>query len=117
MIAGLPGTGIGGLYYLLLALWMPFREFLSGRRGSSNPDRRRLVRRQVALTVCVVAGLWVTGWVMGWLLLVLLPVVLGPAPSGSGSLVVNVLTLPPILLTLGVLVAVYVGVRVLRLVV
>jgi len=73
--------------------------------------------RQVALTVCVVAGLWVTGWVMGWLLLVLLPVVLGPAPSGSGSLVVNVLTLPPILLTLGVLVAVYVGVRVLRLVV
>lgn len=67
MIAGLPGTGIGGLFYLILGLWMPFREALAGFRGRSNMMRRRQVARQLLLTVGIIVGMGLTGEMIGWL--------------------------------------------------
>jgi hypothetical protein len=61
MIAGLPGTGISGLFYLLSAFWMPIAEiarFLSGRKRQSN---WKLVFLQFALATGIFAALGVTG--------------------------------------------------------
>lgn len=56
MIAGLPGTGIGGLFYLLLIALMPLRAL--ARRPAHAPSPWPLVGRQVALALGVLASLW-----------------------------------------------------------
>jgi hypothetical protein len=44
MTVGLPGTGIGGIFYILLALLLPIREVWLTITGRSSPARwRRLV--------------------------------------------------------------------------
>ena len=45
--AGLPGTGLGGLFYLLLAFWMPFAELPRTLRGRSSRARWRAGRDAV----------------------------------------------------------------------
>jgi hypothetical protein len=58
---GLPGTGIGGLYYLLLVCWMPLRAL--GRlvigRGVA---RWRGIAVLLALVAAILGALWVEGW-------------------------------------------------------
>jgi hypothetical protein len=68
MIAGVPGTGIGGIYYVLLVAWMPVREFirmLAGARGF----RLRTIATLVVLAVTIVGALWVEAVVLKWLLM------------------------------------------------
>lgn len=55
--AGLPGTGLGGLFYILLALWMPLAELYRTARGRSSPARWRQVATQFALACGIVAAL------------------------------------------------------------
>lgn len=59
--AGLPGTGLGGLFYLLLAFWMPLAELPRTLRGESSRERWRRIGTQVALAGGIVAALSVTG--------------------------------------------------------
>jgi hypothetical protein len=54
--AGLPGTGLGGLFYLALAFWMPLAELPKTLRGQSSWARWRLVGTQVALACGIVAA-------------------------------------------------------------
>jgi hypothetical protein len=65
--AGLPGTGIGGLFYLLCALLMPVREaykyVISG--GSYRPDARALM--QAGMAAGIIVMIYVTGLLMLWL--------------------------------------------------
>ncbi len=51
MTVGIPRAGIGGLFYLASALWMPVQESWNAVRGKSTPKRRALVARQFLLTV------------------------------------------------------------------
>lgn len=62
MNAGLPGTGIGGLFYILLALLMPLRELYLTARGRSSRERWLLVLQQLMIAVGIVAALGATGW-------------------------------------------------------
>jgi hypothetical protein len=62
MNAGLPGTGIGGLFYVVLALLMPLRELYLTARGRSSPERWRLVLQQTLIACGIVASLAATGW-------------------------------------------------------
>ena len=62
MNAGLPGTGIGGLFYVLLALLMPVRELYLTARGRSSRERWRLVLQQLLIACGIIASLAVTGW-------------------------------------------------------
>jgi ribose/xylose/arabinose/galactoside ABC-type transport system permease subunit len=98
MIAGLPGTGIGGIFYLLLAVWMPVREsYLSLRKRAAN--RWKMVGQHVLLTIGIILGIWATGFVLGLILVPLL------TPSINASpLSINYLRIAPFILTLGVLV-------------
>ncbi len=63
MFAGIPGTGIGGLFYLLLALWLPIRALLMLKDG--HPVRWGLIFRQVALALLLIITMWVIGDFVG----------------------------------------------------
>ncbi|MDN4161685.1 hypothetical protein [Nocardioides abyssi] len=60
MTAGLPGTGLGGLLYVLLALLMPLRELYLTARGRSSRERWRVVGRQASIALAVVVVLVAT---------------------------------------------------------
>ena len=68
MTAGLPGTGIGGVFYLLSALLMPFVELVKTLRGQSSWPRWVLVIRQLAMASGIIAGMWMLGIALGLLL-------------------------------------------------
>ena len=78
MNAGLPGTGLGGLFYILGALWMPFDaayEHMRGRKTENWP----VIARQAGIALGVIAALWLTGWAVGYM------VALAPASTLPGS--------------------------------
>ncbi|MBL8746043.1 MAG: hypothetical protein JNK58_06770 [Phycisphaerae bacterium] len=60
MVVGLPGTGIGGLFYLFMAFWMPFHELYMLARGRSSPARWRFIALNWIIITGVLAVLWVT---------------------------------------------------------
>jgi hypothetical protein len=68
MIAGLPGTGIGGLFYLLSTVLMPFREFYLTCQGKSSIKQWKVVGLQMSLAFGVVVSFWITGTVLGHVL-------------------------------------------------
>jgi len=89
MIAGLPGTGIGGLFYLLASGWMAFRESWSKLKKRHDLSRSKIVRGQLLLGLIIVAGMWAMGESIGRLLS-LLPIsmlnrLLGPHAFSHGK--------------------------------
>jgi hypothetical protein len=75
MTAGIPGAGIGGLFYLINALLLPLRGLWRRARGEPVPWSGLL--RQAALAAGIVAGIWVAGWLLGFWL--------GPGRGGVSS--------------------------------
>jgi hypothetical protein len=68
MSVGLPGTGVGGLFYLLCALAMPLRELARAVRGRGCPRSRHAAARQGVMAAGVAGGIWFAGWLIGrWL--------------------------------------------------
>ena len=61
MNPGLPGAGVGGLFYILSALWMPICELWRVQRGDA-PGQWRLVARQFAIAVGIVASMSGVFW-------------------------------------------------------
>ena len=55
MSAGLPGLGLGGLFFVLSALFAPFVELRRTVRGESRPGAWRQVGRQFAIALVMVA--------------------------------------------------------------
>jgi dTDP-glucose pyrophosphorylase len=96
MIAGIPGTGIGGFFYMITALWMPVREVGLRVRKRDHPGRWRLVGVQLGIAAGIIAGAWLTGW----FLVLMFPALVARAQHGSSHAryVRNVLTMAPILL-------------------
>lgn len=91
--AGLPGTGLGGLLYIALALAMPFHELYLTIRGRSSLDRWKLVAKQFAIACGILAGVELSFSLLARA---------GAAPQlGTGTVMVA-----PMLLTLGLLLAV-----------
>lgn len=60
MIVGLPGTGIGGLYYLFSALLMPVCEAWRAATGRRGPSRWVGVAKLAALALGIFGGLFAT---------------------------------------------------------
>ena len=63
MSPGLPGTGIGGLFYILSALWMPVCELWRRSRGDA-PGRWPVVARQFGIAVGIVASMTAVFWAL-----------------------------------------------------
>lgn len=55
MAAGLPGLGLGGLFFILSALFAPVPELYRTARGRSSAAARRMVLRQFVQAVAMVA--------------------------------------------------------------
>jgi len=64
MTAGLPGTGIGGLFYLLLAVYMPVREFFRLIQKRTNMERWGLVTLQLCFAFGILGVLWGEAWLL-----------------------------------------------------
>jgi hypothetical protein len=75
MTAGLPGAGIGGMFYLLMALLAPVRETVRRRRETGSPRQWRLVFRHFLLAASILAGMWLAAWAIGG-------VIAGPSAIG-----------------------------------
>ncbi len=75
MTVGVPGTGIGGIFYILAALLAPIRSLL--RRRNSLRAERGILTRLFLLGLGVVLGIFVTGWVLGFLI--------GPVASAAAA--------------------------------
>lgn len=60
MIVGLPGTGIGGLFYLLMSFYMPVHELYMLCRGRSSWARWRYIALNLSLVAGILASLWAT---------------------------------------------------------
>lgn len=68
MNVGLPGTGIGGFYYMLCVLLMPVIEILKTARGKSSWKEWMLVLRQVCIGAGILFAVWLTGVVVKYLI-------------------------------------------------
>ena len=60
-MAGLPGSGLGGLFYILLLLWMFIRQAFT---GSLAPDRCRQMIPLAFMSIAMIAVLAVTAWIV-----------------------------------------------------
>lgn len=91
--AGLPGTGLGGLLYILLALLMPFHELYLTMRGRSSRERWKVVAKQFAIACGILVGVELSFSLLARA---------GAVPQiGTGTVLIA-----PMLLTLGLLLAV-----------
>lgn len=66
MNVGLPGTGIGGIFYLVLALWMPFKLLFS-RQGLRSASAVATALRSSLLVAAIVAAVWIEVRGLSWL--------------------------------------------------
>jgi hypothetical protein len=63
MTAGVPGTGIGGLFYLAAALLLPLRGVW--RRIRRRPVSWRMILGHTAIAAGILLGILATGWILG----------------------------------------------------
>ena len=65
MVVGLPGTGISGLFYIILAAVMPVRELFRMVSGQGTTLLRwRCILLQVWNAAGITGGLWLMGWLV-----------------------------------------------------
>jgi hypothetical protein len=110
MTVGLPGTGIGGFFYILSALLMPFSEVYRAIRYPHEPRRWRLAFRQFFIASGVLGSLSLIAWAVS-------PAAAPYVAAYSDRNVPIVVGISALALTLGVLATVLTSVQVLRLVV
>ena len=63
MNPGLPGAGVGGLFYVISALWMPICELWRHRQGDA-PGQWPLVARQFGIAVGIIAAMSAAFWAL-----------------------------------------------------
>ena len=102
MNVGLPGVGLGGMFYLLSALLMPLHALAQRVRGATS-KRASYVLKPMALALGIAGALWLTGWLLGLLLAGVSPAVIAglrPIPATAAH---NVLRAGTLVLSLGLL--------------
>jgi hypothetical protein len=77
MTVGLPGAGIGGLFYLVATITLPIRHAWRVLRGQPTEVEARDIVRALLLAVGILAGIWVAGWLLG--------IVMVRVPGASGG--------------------------------
>jgi hypothetical protein len=115
MTAGLPGAGIGGLFYLASALFMPVRSLVLTARGRGAEARWPLALRQSSIAAGVLLALWGTGRTLEAMML-------GARVQPSGGIAGSVMAGAParalgpyaLAISIGTLVAVLLAVQVAR---
>ena len=68
MFAGLPGIGVGTLFYVMMAVWMPFREMPRVFAGKSSLAQWQLIARQLFYATGIVATVMFAERLLLWIL-------------------------------------------------
>ena len=63
-MAGVPGTGLGGIFYVMLVLWMGVRESWLTLKGRTDDRRWRSVAELGWFASAIVAVFWLEGWAL-----------------------------------------------------
>ena len=116
MNAGLPGTGLGGVFYVVGAICMPFHALYNQARGRRTAPWG-VILQQAGIAVGVIAALWLTGWALGYLI-ALRPVPMSAELAGGPTMpraVSSVIHWASVLGTIGVLALLMAFVQLLRL--
>ncbi|HET9369696.1 MAG TPA: hypothetical protein VFO19_05590 [Vicinamibacterales bacterium] len=66
MFAGIPGIGVGTLFYVLTALWMPFREIGFVLRGQSSWRRWALIGMELCFAIGIMASIAIADRLLMW---------------------------------------------------
>ncbi len=111
MTVGLPGSGVGGVFYLLSALWMPVHQLIRRVRGDRAAAPMRLILPQTSIAAAMIAMLFATGRALGWLLQHTTTAVSAAGAAGPAEAPTQVLPLAMLLLTVGALFALLIGVE------
>lgn len=82
MAAGLPGAGIGGLFYLASTIALPLRSVWRRLRGVPDTLTLRELAQQLSIAAGIVGGIWLTGWLLA---LALPDGVMSSVAAGGGS--------------------------------
>src|SRR6266480_4687125 len=113
MTVGVPGTGIGGMFYLVSALAMPLRQAYRSLRRRPSAGWR-IVAGQTAMAGGILAAIWVTGWLIG-IAITASAAFIAPPHLLAGAHPGNVLRTAALVLSAATLAAVLLGVELLRL--
>lgn len=94
---GLPGTGLGGLFYALLILWVGVVEGWRTVNGRGSPLRWRRFAGLASLLAAMVAALWLWGLLLAQLIELLTGAGVGAGTDARRGIdsAVPVLTLAP----------------------
>ena len=68
MFAGLPGIGVGTLFYVLMAVWMPFHEIPRVFAGKSSLAQWQLIARQLFYAAGIVSTVVFAERMLLWML-------------------------------------------------
>lgn len=68
MFAGLPGIGVGTLFYVLMAFWMPLREIPRVFKGTSSIENWKLIVRQLVYALGIIATVMFAEQTLLWML-------------------------------------------------
>lgn len=116
MIAGIPGGGIGGLFYLIGALLAPVWELVRLLKCDASPRRWALALRHFLLAACILLSVAGSTWLVG--LLAASPVVASRSDQGLlAPLTHEVIGRRVALITATTLAAVLIAVEALRFIV
>jgi len=86
MFAGLPGIGVGTLFYVLAALWMPVHELARVVRGTSSAARWRRISLQWVYAFSIILSIAIADRIMLLILGGYAPGSVGPAHLLHGEL-------------------------------
>ncbi len=109
MTAGLPGVGIGGVFYLLCAFMMPFAELVNTLRGRTTRKRWQTALTQFGFFCGIMSGFWITGLLLGKIIVRSIQ-----AEMASRSLPqnLNFFNIQPLFISLATLIAVFSALRI-----
>ncbi len=114
MTVGVPGTGIGGMFYLVSALVMPLRQAYRSLRRRPSSGKWRVIAGQTAMAGAILAAIWVTGWLLG-IAITASAAIVRPPHLLAGAHPGTVLRTAALVLSVATLAAVLLGVELLRL--
>lgn len=119
MFAGLPGFGVGTLFYVVVAFWMPIRELARVASGTSSLARWRLIVQQLFYAFGIIVTIMAAERFLMWALGQSGPQPFSPAVLLTGQLnerAAGSLLAAPIVVSLLMLGGVVLSVELLRLV-
>lgn len=116
MTAGLPGVGIGGIFYLASAIMMPVRSLVATVTGRAHEARWRVALQQAGIAAGILVALWATGLALGWIIATAFPHALITGSGAAPAHVRNVVRTSALLISFGTLAMVLLLVQLLRLV-